>query len=159
MGTLLIAQRDSDERTRLLMALQIAGHTATGAASGAEAVQMLETSHFDAAVIDEELPDMYGTELILALRKVPGYETLPAVLLLPACAEDGPPTPSESPTPDVPHVWRVYAPAMCAEIQATVEVLLAECGGEVDRHVVLEQRRELWSDVSSLQRLARSVTR
>jgi len=159
MGTLLIAQRDCDERTRLLMALQIAGHEATEAPTGADAVRLLETSHFDAAVIDEELTDMFGSELVLALRKVPGYNALPAVLLFPACAADAEPASSESPTPEVPNVFRVFGASSCGEIQAAVEVALSECGGEVERHIVLEQRRELWSDVSSLQRLARSVTR
>ena len=159
MGTLLIAQRDCDERTRLLMALQMAGHEATEASTGEDAVRLLETAHYDAAVIEEELADMFGTELVLALRKVPGHDSLPAVLLLPACAEDAQQGPTETPTPDVAAVYRVYEPASCGEIQAAVEVALTESGGEVDRHVVLEQRRELWSDVSSLQRLARSATR
>lgn len=159
MGTLLVVQRDCDERTRLLMALQMSGHEVSDASTGADAVRLLEMSHYDAAVIDEELADMFGSELVLALRKVPGYDALPAVLMLPACAAEAEPAASDTPMPDVPNVFRVYQPASCGEIQAAVEVALTECGGEIDRHVVLEQRRELWSDVSSLQRLARSVTR
>jgi hypothetical protein len=83
---------------------------------------------------------------------------LPAVLLLPACAADATLEMSETPTPDVPAVYRVYKPASCGEIQAAVETALSQIGAEPDKYVILEQRREMWGDVSSLQRLARSIT-
>lgn len=158
MGAILIAQGPSDERTRLVMALQMAGHDAAEASAGATAVAMLRETHYDAAVIDEELADMFGSELVLELRNVRGYIMLPALLLLPACAADAAPAESETPPPDVPAVYRVYKPASCGEIQAAVEEALAEIGAEPDRHVVLEQRREMWGDISALQRLARSIT-
>ena len=158
MAAVLIAQADSDERARLLMALQMAGHETGEASTGAVAVAILGERHFDVAVIDEEVEDMFGSELVLALRGVAGYDMLPAVLMLPACAADAPPAESETPTPDVPAVYRVYKPAGCGEIMASVEQALAEIGAEPDRHVVLEQRREVWGDVSALQRLARSLT-
>jgi CheY-like chemotaxis protein len=158
MAAVLIAQAETDERARLVMTLQMAGHEAAEASDGATAVAMLEAQPFDVAVIDEDLPDMFGSELVLALRSVRGYIMIPAVLLLPSCAADAPPADSETPTPDVPAVYRVYKPASCGEIQAAVEQALAEIGGEPDRHIVLEQRREVWGDVSALQRLARSIT-
>jgi len=158
MAAVLIAQAQTDERARLLMALQMAGHDAAEASDGATAVAMLEEKPFDVAVIDEELVDMFGSELVLALRGVRGYVMLPAVLLLPACAADAPAAESETPTPEVAAVYRVYKPASCGEIQAAVEQALAEMGAEPDRHIVLEQRREVWGDVSALQRLARSIT-
>jgi CheY-like chemotaxis protein len=158
MAAILIAQAQTDERARLVMTLQMAGHEAAEAPDGMTAVAMLEEKHFDVVVIDEELPDMFGSELVLALRSVRGYVMLPAVLLLPSCAADAEPTDSESPTPDVPAVYRVYKPASCGEIQATVDQALADLGAEPDRHIVLEQRREVWGDVSALQRLARSIT-
>ena len=158
MAAILIAQSQSDERARLLMALQMAGHEPAEAADGESAVRMLNEAHFDVAVIDEELGDMFGTELILALRNVRGYIGLPAVLLLPQCAADAAPAESETPTPDVPAVYRVFKPASCGEIQSAVEQALAEIGAGPDKHVVLEQRRQMWGDVSALQRLARSIT-
>jgi DNA-binding response OmpR family regulator len=136
----------------------MAGHEASEAPGGASATEMLRSGHFDLAVVDEDLPDMFGSELVLALRNVRGHVALPVVLLLPASAADAPPTDSETPTPDVPGVYRVCKPASCGEIQAQVEVALSEIGGETDRHLALEQRRELWGDVSALQRLARSIT-
>ena len=158
MAAVLIAQAQTDERTRLLMALQMAGHEAAEASDGATAVAMLEANPFDVAVIDEELTDMFGSELVLALRGVRSFVTLPAVLILPSCAADAQPAESETPTPDVPAVYRIYKPAACGEILASVEQALAEIGAEPDRHLVLEQRREMWGDVSALQRLARSIT-
>lgn len=158
MAAILIAQGQTDERARLLMTLQMAGHEAAEASDGATAVAMLEEKPFDVAVIDEELPDMFGSELVLALRRVPGSLTLPTVLLLPGCAADAPPAESETPTPEVAAVYRVFKPASCGEIQAAVEEALATIGADPDRHLVLEQRREVWGDVSALQRLARSTT-
>ena len=158
MAAVLIAQAQSDERARLLMTLQMAGHEAAEASDGAAAVAMLEETPFDVAVIDSELADMFGSELVLALRRVPGYVMLPTVLLLPSCASDAPQAEGETPTPDVPAVYRVFKPASCGEIQAAIEQALAEIGADPDRHIVLEQRREVWGDVSALQRLARSIT-
>src|SRR4051812_12335085 len=100
MANVLIAQGPTDERTRLVMTLQMAGHDAVEASDGATAVAMLESGHYDTAVIDEDLPDMFGTELILLLRNVSGNISLPTVLLLPSCAEDAEPADSETPTPE-----------------------------------------------------------
>ena len=158
MAAVLIAQAPSDERTRLVMSLQMAGHETTETDDGATAVERLQTEHFDVAVVDDELPDMFGSELVLELRNVHGFVLLPAVLLLPESATDAAPAESETPTPEVPAVYRVYKPSSCAEIQAAVETGLAEAIGEPDRHISLEQRREVWGDVSALQRLARSIT-
>ena len=138
------------------MTLQMAGHEAAEASDGATAVAMLEEKPFDVVVIDDELPDMFGSELVLALRGVQGNTSIPTVLLLPSSAKDAPATESETPTPDVPAVYRVFKPAACGEIQSAVELALADLGAEPDRHLVLEQRREVWGDVSALQRLARS---
>jgi CheY-like chemotaxis protein len=157
MASVLIAQAPSDERTRLVMALQMAGHDPAEAENGATAIEMHWSGHYDLFVIDDELPDMFGSDLVLRLRRVRG-PNLPAVLLLPSCAADAEPAESESPTPEVPAVYRVFKPASCGEIQAAVESAVAGTAGETDRHVMLEQRRELWGDVSTLQRLARSAT-
>ena len=158
MAAILIAQSPTDERARLHMALQMAGHDPSEADDGAAAVDLLRAQPYDVAVIDEELPDMFGSELVLALRNVRGYIMLPAVLLLPACAADATLEVGETPTPDVPAVYRVCKPASCGEIQAAVETALSHIGAEPDKYVILEQRREMWGDVSSLQRLARSIT-
>src|SRR5438132_8441245 len=83
MASILIAQEQTDERTRLVMALQMAGHEAAEASDGASAVTLLEAGHYDTAVIDEDLPDMFGSELVLLLRNVRDNATLPTVLLLP----------------------------------------------------------------------------
>jgi DNA-binding response OmpR family regulator len=157
MAHVLIAQAPSDERTRLVMALQMAGHEPVEAENGATAIEMHMSGQYDLAVIDDELPDMFGSDLVLRLRRVRG-SNLPAVLLLPSCAADAEPAATETPMPEVSAVYRVYKPASCGEIQAAVELALADAGETPDRHVMLEQRREMWGDIATLQRLARSAT-
>jgi DNA-binding response OmpR family regulator len=156
MAHVLIAQVPSDERTRLVMALQMAGHEPAEAENGATAIEMHWSGQYDLAVIDDELPDMFGSDLVLRLRKVRG-SNFPVVLLLPSCAADTQTAESASPTPEVSAVYRVFKPSSCGEIQAAVELGLADAG-ETDRHVMLEQRREMWGDIATLQRLARSAT-
>jgi DNA-binding response OmpR family regulator len=157
MANVLIVQEPTDERTRLVMALQMTGHEPAEADNGATAIEMHMSGQYDLAVIDDELPDMFGSDLVLRLRRVRGFN-LPAVLLLPSCAADAQTAEDASPTPEVPAVYRVFKPSSCGEIQAAVESALAGTAGETDRHVMLEQRREVWGDVSALQRLARSAT-
>src|SRR5260221_2146677 len=106
---------------RFVMPLQRGAQGGGGPWEGETAVTMLEAGHYDTAVIDDDLPDMFGTELILLLRNVPGHATLPAVVLLPSCAADAEPAESETPTPEVPSVYRVFKPASCGDIQAAVE--------------------------------------
>jgi len=156
MAHVLIAQAASDERTRLVMALQMAGHEPAEAENGATAIEMHMSGQYDIAVIDDELPDIFGSELILRLRNVRGHN-LPSVLLLPSCAAEAQTAEGDSPAPEVLAVYRVFKPASCGEIQAAVELGLADAG-EMDRHVTLEQRREMWGDIATLQRLARSAT-
>src|SRR5207237_389099 len=93
-----------------------------------------------------------------ALLPAVGGSEAPAGLMLPAAAAEAQPAESATPTPEVPAVYRVYKPASSGELHAAVELALSETVGELDRHLMLEQRRELWSDVSALQRLARSIT-
>src|ERR1700741_5369289 len=126
MAAILIAQPQTDERSRLLMTLQMAGHETAEAPDGATAVGLVEKQTFDVAVIDDELPDLFGSELVLALRAVRGSVTLPAVLLLPSCASEAPAADSETPTPAVPAVYRVFKPASCGEIQAAVDLALGD---------------------------------
>jgi DNA-binding response OmpR family regulator len=158
MARVLIAQTPSDERTRLVMALQMAGHESAEAEDGTMAVQMLGSNDYDVVVIDDDLPDVFGSQLVLLLRNVRSFMLLPSVLLLPSCAADARPAESDSPMPEVPAVYRVVKPASCGEITAAVDLALADAGETPDRHVTLEQRREMWGDIAALQRQARAAT-
>ncbi len=63
---------DDDESPRLLMHRLItgAGHRATSVPSGEAAVQALELTGFDIALVDMEMPGMDGAEAIARMRKV-----------------------------------------------------------------------------------------
>jgi PleD family two-component response regulator len=157
MATVLIAQPPSDERTRLRMALQMAGHNVAEASSGNHAAAITRTVGPDVAVIEDELPDMHATEAVLLMRRIRGYEKLPAVIVLPECADNSEASKSETPLPDVAAIYGLCKPVTGGDIEAAVERALLEAGDAV-RKIKLEQRREVWGDVSELQEMARSAT-
>ena len=156
MATVLIALQPSDERTRLRMALQMAGHGTVEASSANHAAAVIRTARPDVVVVEDELPDMHGTEAILLMRRIRGYEHVPAVILLPPSANGTEPSQSNTPLPDVAAVYGICKTATGGELEAAVERALAESGDAV-RKVKLEQRREVWGDVSALQEMARTT--
>ncbi|MGZ4143678.1 MAG: hypothetical protein ACXVQV_08350 [Actinomycetota bacterium] len=156
MATALIVQCPSDERTRLSMAVRVAGHDPVEVSSGRAAVDGLSDLKPDVVVIDEDLPDTHATEAVLLLRAVSGFESLPAVVVLPPCAADENPIETETPMPSVPGVYWACKPISSLSIGAAIQHALDDAGGS--RHVKLEQRRSLWHDVSTLQTQARAAT-
>jgi len=138
------------------MALQMAGHGTVEASSGNHAAAILRAARPDVAIIEADLPDMHGTEAVLLMRRIQGYERLPVVILLPPCADGSEPVGSETPLPDVHAVYGICMPATGGEIEAAVERALLE-NGDALRKVKLEQRREVWGDVSALQEMARAT--
>jgi DNA-binding response OmpR family regulator len=156
MANVLIALPPSDERTRLRMALQMAGHDTFEASSGNHAAAVTRSARPDVVIIEDELPDMHATEALLLMRRIRGYDRLPAVILLPPCADGTEPVQSETPLPDVPAVYGICKPATGGDIEAAVERALSE-DGDAARRVKLEQRREVWGDVSALQEMAREM--
>jgi CheY-like chemotaxis protein len=154
MGTILLVERPSDERTRTRMALQMAGHEVVEASSAHHGAALLRQARPDVAVIDDDIPELHATETLLLLRGIPGYKTLPAVLLMPGIVLEDAEIEADSPTPVVPGVYGVRKPASCNEIEVAVERALTESGEDIRVHK-LEQRREMWQDISLLNDLAR----
>lgn len=62
-------------------------YAAAEAANGSDALLLLSDRHFDCAVIDLDMPDMSGVELIEAIRKRLEYSDMPVVLILPEGAD------------------------------------------------------------------------
>lgn len=157
MATALIVQCPSDERTRLAMAVTVSGHEAVEVSSGDAAVDALKEVAPDVVVIDEDLPDVHATELVLLLRKVPGFECVPAVLILPPCEIEDDPIASETPTPSVRAVYWACKPISALSIGAAIQHAIDDAGA-APRRVKLEQRRAMWDEVSALQTEARAAT-
>lgn len=74
---------DDDEVTLLLcsIALRERGFQVMEASSGAKALQSLADYLPDVVVIDALMPDMDGFQMCEALRSIPGYESLPVLMM------------------------------------------------------------------------------
>src|SRR5215468_523443 len=64
----LVVEDHADSREMLAEMLGLEGHQVTAVATGAEAVQIAETSHFDVAIVDIGLRGMNGHEVARHLR-------------------------------------------------------------------------------------------
>jgi len=74
---LLIVDADPNELKMLVIGLELEGFQVVGSESSAEAVRLLETSSFDAALIDLMMPEMNGLQLARAARSAsPGVTTI-----------------------------------------------------------------------------------
>jgi two-component system sensor histidine kinase RpfC len=133
----LVADDNPTNREVLARILERAGHTATLVSDGERALDALETSHFDAALIDRNMPRLSGVETVQAIRLTTGArERLPVVIL------------SADVTPDAKREsLEAGADAFLAkpiEAARLLEQLQTLCGGkpqEAARPVALETLR------------------
>jgi DNA-binding NtrC family response regulator len=70
VNSILIVDDDIGVRNMLSSALYDGGYLIEGVENGKEAIKACEESIFDVALIDIELPDMKGTELLNRLKKL-----------------------------------------------------------------------------------------
>jgi two-component system sensor histidine kinase RpfC len=78
----LVADDNPTNREVLARILERGGHTATLVSDGERALDALETSHFDVALIDRNMPRLSGVETVQAIRLTTGArERLPVVIL------------------------------------------------------------------------------
>ncbi|MFY9316807.1 MAG: ATP-binding protein [Burkholderiales bacterium] len=78
----LVADDNPTNREVLARILERGGHTATLVADGERALDALETSHFDVALVDRNMPGLGGIETVQAIRLTTGArERLPVVIL------------------------------------------------------------------------------
>jgi two-component system sensor histidine kinase RpfC len=78
----LVADDNPTNREVLARILERGGHTATLVSDGERALDALETSHFDAALIDRNMPRLSGVETVQAIRLTAGArERLPVAIL------------------------------------------------------------------------------
>lgn len=77
----LLVEDDEDGRELMSMGLSRQGAECLSAETAAQALEILTTHRPDVLVSDLTLPDMDGTELILAVRRLAGLEQLPGIAL------------------------------------------------------------------------------
>jgi signal transduction histidine kinase/ActR/RegA family two-component response regulator len=73
---------DSEDTTEMVRCLlEIGGANVTAVTSGFEALRVAREKQFDVVLSDISMPGMDGFEFLGKLRRLPGYEELPAVAL------------------------------------------------------------------------------
>lgn len=86
----LIVDDQSVPRSLESFALEGTGRYFTMQASNAsDALTMLASEEYDAAIIDVDMPDMSGVELVTKIRERIGHSRLPIVLILPREQDSG----------------------------------------------------------------------
>jgi CheY-like chemotaxis protein len=79
---LLIVDDEDDIRDVVQISLEeFAGWQTLTAASGAEALQLAQTTPLDAILLDISMPDMDGFELCAALQAHPKTQSIPVIVL------------------------------------------------------------------------------
>lgn len=74
---------DDSRAIRLTIALTLkqAGHRVSEAASGREALELLNTERIDLIICDIIMPEMDGVELVRHLKGHPDYRDIPVIML------------------------------------------------------------------------------
>ncbi|MEE9464470.1 MAG: response regulator transcription factor [Candidatus Neomarinimicrobiota bacterium] len=78
---ILIVDDEADVREVIQLNLEREGYMVTTAAGGDEALDLLKTAVFDAAILDVMMPGMDGLDLCRAIRSEPQSRHLPILLL------------------------------------------------------------------------------
>jgi CheY-like chemotaxis protein/curved DNA-binding protein CbpA len=82
MSARILLAEDNQTLAQLLATfLREAGHEAAVAAGGGEALRLLSTGSFDLLVLDLNLPEISGVELLQKLRKSPRMNSLPVIII------------------------------------------------------------------------------
>jgi two-component system OmpR family response regulator len=77
---ILQAEDDLDNQKVALMALDdIGGYSVVQCSSGPETLSKASEFVPDLLLLDVMMPEMTGPETLIELRKLPGYETIPAI--------------------------------------------------------------------------------
>jgi two-component system chemotaxis response regulator CheY len=81
MATILAVDDSSTMRQMLFCTLQNAGHQVTQAEDGMVALDIAREQTFDLVITDVRMPNMDGITLVSELRKLPGFEVTPLLVL------------------------------------------------------------------------------
>jgi two-component system chemotaxis response regulator CheY len=81
MAMILAVDDSSTMRQMLSFTLQNAGHQVTQAEDGMIALDIAREHKFDLVITDVRMPNMDGITLVSELRKLPGFEATPLLVL------------------------------------------------------------------------------
>ncbi len=81
MAMILAVDDSSTMRQMLLITLQNAGHQVIQAEDGMAALDIAREQKFDLVITDVHMPNMDGITLVSELRKLPGFEATPLLVL------------------------------------------------------------------------------
>jgi len=72
-----------------VLRLRVAGYDVDDAASGAEGLRRIRETPYDLVIVDSELPDEDGWDVLKEVRADPGLERLKAIVLMAGKGETG----------------------------------------------------------------------
>ena len=81
MAMILAVDDSSTMRQMLSITLQNAGHQVIQAEDGVVALDIAREQKFDMVITDVRMPNMDGITLVSELRKLPGFEATPLLVL------------------------------------------------------------------------------
>ena len=90
MAKLLVVDDEPEMRQYMRAALMRAGHTVEVATDPANAVPLLESTHFDAILLDIDMPQMDGITFTRLLKQTPALLGSPDVPILLVTGRDDP---------------------------------------------------------------------
>jgi CheY-like chemotaxis protein len=81
MATVLVIDDQMELRTLFQRVLEHGGHTVVAAEGGVEAVRATEAWKPDIVLLDMAMPQMDGLEFLRTVRRRPGWQSVPVIVL------------------------------------------------------------------------------
>ena len=81
MASILAVDDSASMRQVVTFTLQGGGHDVIEAEDGMIALEIARARAFDLVITDVHMPNMDGITLVTELRKLPGFETIPLLML------------------------------------------------------------------------------
>lgn len=79
--TILVVEDDADTRLAICAMLETLGYEHLAFGSARDALSGVPGKHIDLALLDIMMPEMNGYELLAELKKIPGFENLPIIMV------------------------------------------------------------------------------
>ena len=78
---ILVVDDDMMARMTAAQCVKLAGHTASIAENGVEALEMLQTDNYDLILLDLLMPDMVGFEVLKRIKDNSQLSTIPVIMI------------------------------------------------------------------------------